>query len=100
HHSVQYVTVHIVDRERGVLRIEHRLQRTSPIFVRDRGPISLQATARPRGRHGIADAVVPIQDGATCIESECLDVLKHVSLFLCLRYPYLNFGATFSVSSR
>jgi len=72
--------MHIVDRERWVLRIEHRLQRTSPVCVRDGGPIGLQATAGTRGRKGTADAVMPIQDGAACIEGEGLDVRKHPQL--------------------
>src|SRR5882672_4045554 len=75
HHSV-----YVVERECGALRIEHRLQRTSPVGVRDGGPIGLQATAGTRGRKGTTDAVVPIPDGAACVEGECLDVRNHPQL--------------------
>src|SRR6266850_5947761 len=76
-HRVEHVAMYIIDVERRGGLPHHGLERAPAILVGDRRPVGVYPPSGSRVREGLAQASMPVEDGASDVECQRLDLRHH-----------------------
>lgn len=76
-HRVEHVAMYIIDVERRGGLPHHGLERAPAILVGDRRPVGVYPPSDSRVGEGLTQASMPVEDGASDVECQRLDLRHH-----------------------